>query len=129
MRYVQISDLGYLVGGRLRSIIRRGRAIAERGVGQRHVAFALRAGQVVAVGTNSYSKTHPRQSAFARLVNQPRREYLHAELSALIRSPRDADTLVVLRYNASGIPVCAKPCPVCDLAISTFNPNLKVIHS
>lgn len=83
----------------------------------------------MSVGVNSYTKTHPKQRLFAQLAGQPKREYLHAEVSALIRGPRDADTLLVIRIDKQGNFVCAKPCPVCDLAVSHFNPNLRVIHT
>ena len=93
------------------------------------IAFVLRRGRVVSVGFNSYTKTHPKQKHYATLAGQPNREYLHAELAALLRAPRDSDTLMVVRLNKAGDPVCAKPCPVCVAAIHHFNPNLNVIHS
>lgn len=63
------------------------------------------------------------------MVDQPKREYLHAELVALLRAPSDADTLVVVRRNKQGEVCNAAPCPVCTLAINVFNPRMKVIHS
>ncbi len=93
---------------------------------QRVIAIATKRNRIVAIGRNSYVKTHPRQAHFARLAGQPKKEYLHAEIAALIRAPRDADTLFVLRFDKQGNPACAAPCPVCRLAIAAFNPNLKV---
>ena len=93
------------------------------------LAMVLRRGRLVAVGSNSYTKTHPKQGMFAKLAGQPKREFLHAEVAALIRAPRDSDTLIVIRIDKQGAFVCAKPCPVCSLAISHFNPNLRVIHT
>lgn len=93
------------------------------------VAISLKGGRVVSVGYNSYTKTHPQQAKFAKLAGQPKREFLHAEVASLIRAPRDADTLVVIRVNKAGEYVCAKPCPICRLAIDHFNPNLRVIHT
>lgn len=93
------------------------------------MAVALKKGRIVAVGVNSYVKTHPQQRMFAVLAGQPKREYLHAEIATLIRSPRDCDTLLVVRINKAGDFVCAQPCPVCSLAIHHFNPKLVVIHT
>lgn len=93
------------------------------------MAVTLRKGRIVSIGFNSYTKTHPEQKRYAALAGQPNREYLHAELAALLRAPRDADTLVVVRINKAGEPVNAKPCPVCAIAINHFNPTLRVIHS
>jgi tRNA(Arg) A34 adenosine deaminase TadA len=66
---------------------------------------------------------------FAKLAGQPKREYLHAEIAALLRAPADADTLLVVRTNKQGEFVCAKPCPVCALAIAHFNANLRVEYT
>lgn len=114
----------------MHSVFERGRRLLRKKVGQqRIVAFVLRKGKIVAQGFNSYTKTHPRQASLAKAVGQPKREYLHAEVSALLRAPRDSDTLVVIRMDRQENLVCAAPCPVCCLAIRRFNPNLKVIHT
>jgi deoxycytidylate deaminase len=96
---------------------------------QQIIAFVLRKNRVVSFGTNSYTKTHPKQAWYGKLVGQPKREYLHAEVAALIRAPRDADTLLVIRVNKAGEFACACPCPVCTVAIAHFNPSLKVVHT
>lgn len=93
------------------------------------MAFAIRNNRVYSAGVNSYTKTHPRQSFFGKLAGQPNREYLHAEVAALLRAPKDVDTLLVVRINKRGDFACAKPCPVCELAIKAFNPKLKVVHT
>jgi deoxycytidylate deaminase len=99
------------------------------GGAQHIIAFATKGNRICATGTNSYRKTHPAQAKYARIANQPKREYLHAEISALLRAPHDVDSLFVLRFNKQGEPVCAKPCAVCRTAIRIFNPNLKVFHT
>ena len=93
------------------------------------MAVALRKNRVVSVGYNSYTKTHPKQAYYAKLAGHPKKEYLHAEIDCLLRAPRDADTLLVVRLNKEGTPVNSKPCPVCALAIGRFNPDLRVIHT
>jgi deoxycytidylate deaminase len=96
---------------------------------QRIVAVALRKGRVLAIGYNSYSKTHPRQASFARGVGQDERVYLHAEISALLRCRVKPDELHIVRIKRDGGYGCASPCPVCRLAISTVNPRMKVVHT
>lgn len=96
---------------------------------QRIVAVALRKGKIVGVGFNSYSKTHPKQRDFARRVGQDERIYLHAEMDALLRSRSKPDCLCVVRVTKSGALGNAKPCPICQYAISLCNPKMKVVHS
>lgn len=113
------------------SHIERGRRLLLQGDGRssrRIVALVLRANRVVSVGYNSYLKTHPWQSKLAKEVGQPHREYLHAEVAALLRAPRDADTLVVVRLGKQGDLRCAKPCPICALAAQRFGIK-HIIHS
>jgi tRNA(Arg) A34 adenosine deaminase TadA len=115
----------------VRHVIERGRRILRKRVGEQQqiVCFVLRKGKIVAKEFNSYVKTHPKQAAFAVKAGQPKRQYLHAEVAALLRAPPDSDTLVVVRVDKAGQLVCAKPCPVCALAIRSFNPSLKVVHT
>jgi deoxycytidylate deaminase len=94
--------------------------------GQRHCALAYRGSSLLAIGFNSYRCTHPIQSSFARRTS-PNRNYLHAEIDALLRS-RGATLLVVARINKKGQLVNSKPCIVCQAAINTYDIK-KVIHS
>lgn len=78
-----------------------------------------RKGRVLSVGQNSYIKTHPLQAKHARKTGMPEKMFLHAEIHAITRC-RDlsrAHKIFVTRYNKSGEPVLAKPCPVCISAI------------
>lgn len=130
MSGVQAGPNEHFEWGRYAILGRRAKRLLDGEVGQQRIAaFALRKNRVVAIGINSYIKTHPRQHLLARLAGQHRREYLHAEISALIRAPRDADTLVVVRIDKQGNFACAAPCPVCRAGINLFNPNLKVVHT
>lgn len=98
--------------------------------GKQHIiAFTTKRNRIAAIGRNSYTKTHPEQARYARLAGSPKKEFLHAEVAALLRSPNDVDTLFVMRFNKQGDPVCAKPCPLCNIAIRLFNPKLRVIHT
>lgn len=93
------------------------------------VAFTTKGNRICGIGFNSYRKTHPQQARFARLAGNSKKEFLHAEVAALLRSPNDVDTIYVMRFDKQGNPVCAKPCAVCETAISILNPNLRVIHT
>lgn len=79
-----------------------------------------RRGRLLASRANSYTKTHPLQKHFATLAGQPARQYLHAELAALLASPEPVHKIVIERFNANGEPVCAKPCQGCLLAIKAW---------
>jgi len=106
-------------------------ALAEKYIpdlkpGQNVVALAMRKGRIIAIGRNSYVKTHPMQARLAKKVGNEKRVYLHAEISAIIKARGCADTLMVIRRTKTGLGL-AKPCPICQLAIEQA--NLKVIHS
>lgn len=77
-------------------------------------------GKLLAVGHNSYVKTHPLQAKYGRLSGKPKAIYLHAELHALIKAKEQVHKLVILRYNKNGLPATAKPCAGCQLAIKDY---------
>jgi len=76
-----------------------------------------RRGRVLSIGQNSYSKTHPYQARLARQAGHPERQYLHAEISALIKCRGTPYKIRVERRNTHGELQLAKPCAVCELAI------------
>ena len=79
-------------------------------------------GRKLAVGTNSYIKTHPLQSKFAVEAGKPGAIFLHAEIDAL-RKCKDWSSIrkiVIERYDSQGNPKLAKPCKVCQHAIDTI---------
>lgn len=83
-------------------------------------------GNVIGVGVNKYKKTHPLQSHFAILAGEPKREYLHAEIQALIRcKDKIPFSIQVERYDNEGNPALAKPCKVCMQAIKAY--GVKII--
>lgn len=78
-------------------------------------------GKIISVGYNSYSKTHPIQSHFARLAGLPEKTFLHAEVAALLKAKgKNIHKIKVERYDSKGNPVNAAPCPVCQLAIKNW---------
>lgn len=86
---------------------------------QQHGAVVLDdRNRIISVGWNK-RKTHPKQKAHAIKAGQPAKEFLHAEIDALIFLPgRDtAYSIVVGRLNKRGLLTYSKPCPVCMRAI------------
>ncbi len=79
-------------------------------------------GNLLATRANSYTKTHPLQAYFAKLVGKPNAIYLHAEIHAIVAS---GDTQIhrieIERFNRQGEPVLAKPCTICQKAIKAFD--------
>jgi len=76
-----------------------------------------RRGRVLSIGINSYEKTHPRQAFLAKRVGMPERQYLHAEISALVKCRGKPYKIQIERRNSQGQLQLAKPCPICELAI------------
>lgn len=78
-------------------------------------------GQLLSTGINSYTKTHPLQSYFAKRVGHDAKIYLHAEIAAILRSRHHPIYRIkVERYDPKGNPVSAKPCEICREAIKAF---------
>jgi tRNA(Arg) A34 adenosine deaminase TadA len=78
-----------------------------------------RRGKVLSIGKNSYVKTHPLQAKYALKAGLPEKQYLHAEIAAIVRC-RDltrAHKIEVIRVGRDGSLLLAKPCPVCQSAI------------
>jgi tRNA(Arg) A34 adenosine deaminase TadA len=76
-------------------------------------------GKVLSIGKNSYVKTHPLQAKYANKVGLPEKQFLHAEIAAIVRC-RDlskAHKIEVYRIGRNGSLLLAKPCPVCETAI------------
>lgn len=90
-----------------------------------------RKGNVLAIGKNSYVKTHTLQAHYAEKVGMPGRIFLHAEIDAIIRCRHldDAYRIYVDRRGKTGDPLLAKPCPICMKAIEDFTPIKKIEYS
>lgn len=85
-------------------------------------------GKVLSIGKNSYFKTHPLQHHHACKVGLPDKQFLHAEIHAIARCRHleRAHRIVVMRFDRSGEPRNAKPCPVCQSAIEAA--GIKVVE-
>lgn len=86
-------------------------------------------GRPLSIGKNSYTKTHPIMARESAKHGEPYKVFLHAEIDAIVRC-RDMDKahrIVVMRFDANGLPVNAKPCPICMGLLSTY--NLRIEHT
>ena len=72
---------------------------------------------IIATAQNSYCKTHPMQAHLAERAGRPCREYLHAEIGALVKSCTRAESIMVVRSTRNGLTKCAKPCDICMMAL------------
>jgi deoxycytidylate deaminase len=74
----------------------------------------------ISSGINNPTKSHPTQARYASMSGNVDKIFLHAEISALIKSiktKKDPHTIVVVRVKKDGSFGTSKPCPVCQLAI------------
>jgi tRNA(Arg) A34 adenosine deaminase TadA len=76
-------------------------------------------GNVLAIGKNSYTKTHPYQAKCAKEVGLPEKIYLHAEIQAILKCKdlTKAHSIHVFRYGRQNTALNAKPCKICAQAI------------
>ena len=94
----------------------------KRGDYKLSAALYDKRGRILAVGTNSYSKSHPLQGKFAVEAGKPDAIFLHAEIDALRRCKdwSSIRKIVIERYDINGNPKLAKPCKVCQHAIESI---------
>jgi deoxycytidylate deaminase len=96
----------------------------------RHITIATvynKKGHVLAKTTNSWTKTHPYQAQLAKEVGLDDKQYLHAEVRALLKARgKQVYKIKIERYGANGEPLNACPCPICAKAIKEH--NIKVIE-
>lgn len=74
-------------------------------------------GNIISIGHNNYTKTHPLQAKYAKKVGLEKKVFIHAELDAVLKAGdkiKGAYMMRVFRFNNQGEPRCAKPCPVCQ---------------
>ena len=73
--------------------------------------------RIISKGINSYQKTHPMQFRLANKTNRPHRNYLHAEIAALVKARKEPYGILVVRITKSGLIRMARPCNICIMAI------------
>lgn len=104
---------------------------------QNVVALAYdKRGKLLAVGRNSYQKTHPIQKKYCHEVGLDHRDmiYLHAEIDVLIKTNFNAHKVVINRISASGDLLPSQPCGVCmkaliDAGVEELNFIAPTIHN
>jgi tRNA(Arg) A34 adenosine deaminase TadA len=79
---------------------------------------------IIAMGCNSYVKTHPRMKELAEKVGRGAKQYLHAEVSCILKACGQAKTLIVGRLLKDGSWAMAKPCEICAMAIAEARINV-----
>lgn len=93
--------------------------LAQQVKGKYKVAAACydKKGRILSYATNSYSKTHPTQLRYALATGNPTKQFLHAEIAALVRCHSAPYKIKIIRVNKNGELKLAKPCLICSLAI------------
>lgn len=76
-------------------------------------------GRVLSIGKNQYLKTHPLQARYAHETGMHEKQFLHAEIHAIVRCRKlaKAHRILVSRWDKRGQPMLAKPCVICQSAI------------
>lgn len=96
----------------------------EQDMGKRYHILAKcydKRGKLLSAAFNSYTKTHPLQAYFAQKVGHCHKTFLHAEIAAILKCRgKPIYRISTERYDANGLPVNAKPCPICQVAIKAF---------
>lgn len=92
-----------------------------------HKKFDIRAttysknGRPIASAVNSYKKSHPLQYFFACQVGLPEKQFMHAEIAAILKSGKKViHKIKIERYNRLGEPLLAAPCAICQAAIKAY---------
>ena len=86
-----------------------------------HIAFLIRSGKIVHIGTNS-CKSHPETLKYDYKDHQ--KVGIHAELSVCMKSGKENlkdYEMVVLRVDRKGNMANSKPCCGCQSVIKQFN--------
>jgi deoxycytidylate deaminase len=101
-------------------------------------AILLKKNRIIASAVNDYTRTHPVQywaaQNAAKIFNEPnltKKQFLHAELRALIKAKEDADTIVVCRVGGhSGEELrMSRPCVICSSYIRSCSSVTHIHYS
>lgn len=88
-------------------------------------------GNVLAIGKNSYIKTHPFQAKLAKRNSRQEAIFLHAEIAAVVacKNIDKAYSIEVMRTMKDGSLGLAAPCEICMDAIKNFTPIKRILYS
>lgn len=98
---------------------------------RKHVIIARaynKRGRLLAVGQNSYTRTHTIQAKYGKRTGRPKAIFIHAEIDAILKAREPVHKIEILRKHADGTPALAKPCDGCALALAEFNVKI-VVHT
>jgi tRNA(Arg) A34 adenosine deaminase TadA len=75
--------------------------------------------KVISFGRNSYCKTHPKQFFYAKKAGKSEKQYLHAEIHAILSSSKGSklSKIFIARFLSDGSVSTASPCEICMAAI------------
>jgi len=78
-----------------------------------------RRGNVLSIGTNSYSKSSPLQKMYADRVGEVHKIFNHAEIDCIKKLPYHCkpENIFVARISKSGKSLPAFPCRICQEAL------------
>lgn len=80
-----------------------------------------RKGRILSSAENSYTRTHPYQKQLAEQLGLYGKEFLHAEIAAILKAKDQViHSISIERYGSEGQPLMAKPCPICQQALADF---------
>ncbi len=74
-------------------------------------------GRIISIGFNSYVKTHSLQKHYAVKNDLIHKEFLHAEISAIIKAKNKIHSVMILRKPNIDKLCNARPCPICRMAL------------
>ena len=84
-------------------------------------------GKIISIGYNSYTKTHPIMKKYANQCGFPDKEFLHAEVDAIVKCKDKVPyKITVERYDKKGNPMNAEPCEICKSILQ--DSGVKVIE-
>lgn len=88
---------------------------------QNHIAITMWKKRIVSVGVNVYKKSHPLQAHYAAKSKLDNKNWLHAEISCLVKAKQKIDAIYVFRINKKGDLQYSAPCVICQAAIEEAN--------
>ena len=79
-------------------------------------------GKVISTGVNEYHRSSPLMKYFSQKAGESEHKiWRHSEFNALMKAKgKDVHSILVQRFDSTGNPAIAKPCPACQQAIKAF---------
>lgn len=74
-------------------------------------------GKILAIGSNSYTKSHPKMALYSSKFNDFNKIYVHSEISCLIKLKKQGYAIYTARISKNNIPLPCRPCKICAYAL------------